>query len=89
MISRTLEGGQWKSVQVKLIVPAEYMPTLAVLIAGDGAAIPRNLLALFSRPLRSRIELGWTSKRSPKQPQEQGQEFPEPCKDAAEVVADG
>jgi hypothetical protein len=33
---------------VKLIVPAEYMPTLAVLIAGDGAAIPRNLLALFS-----------------------------------------
>jgi hypothetical protein len=44
----TLEGGQWKSVQVKLIVPADYMAMLGALIAGDGAAIPRNSLALFS-----------------------------------------
>ena len=43
----------------------------------------------MSRPLRSRIERGWTGERSPKQRQEQGQEFSEPGEDASEVVADG
>jgi hypothetical protein len=30
------EGGQWKTVQIKLILPADYMPTLGMLIASDG-----------------------------------------------------
>jgi hypothetical protein len=30
------EGGQYKTVQVKLIVAADYLPTMAVLIASDG-----------------------------------------------------
>ena len=45
--------------------------------------------AMISRPLRSRIELGWTAERSPYRFQEHGQEFSEPGEDAAEVVADG
>jgi hypothetical protein len=41
------EGGQWKTVQVKLIIPADYMVTLGVLIASDGTANAGNSLAMF------------------------------------------
>jgi hypothetical protein len=42
---------------------------------------------LYSRPLRSGVELSWRGGRSPQQSQEQAQEFSEPGEDAAEVVA--
>jgi hypothetical protein len=32
----SVEGGRYKHVQIKLIVPASYMTTMAYLIAGDG-----------------------------------------------------
>ena len=41
------EGGRWKMVQVKLIVPADYMVTLGALILGHGSATESSVLALM------------------------------------------
>jgi hypothetical protein len=37
----------YQMVQVKLIIPAEYMVTLGMIIASDGSADERNTLALM------------------------------------------